>query len=151
MTGAQTPPRAINPIDRSFLDSFISLGLTQWVYEPTYPRSGNILDIVLTTEPDRIGLLEVLPPLPGCDHSPTLLDYTFLAAVPEPTPSHSAKHRHWNKGNYGAISKGLDRIDWDFELAYLSADSSFKQLASTLHDLADEFIPLKPDQTDTGS
>ena len=71
--------------------------------------------------------------------------------MPEPTPSHSAKCRHWNRGNYGAISKGLDRIDWAFELAYLSADSSFKQLATTLHDLADEFIPLIPVQTDTSS
>ena len=35
----------ILPTDQLFLDCFDSLGLTQWVCEPTYPRSGNILDL----------------------------------------------------------------------------------------------------------
>ena len=36
------PPRASSTTDGSFLDGFISTGLTQWVLQPTYPRSGNI-------------------------------------------------------------------------------------------------------------
>ena len=79
------PPRAASTTDCPFLDTFISLGLTQWVHESTYPRSGNILDLVLTSEPDRIGMIEVLPPLPGCDHSPTAFEYAFAL---NPMPKH---------------------------------------------------------------
>ena len=42
-------------LDKMFLETFMNLGLTQWVLQPTFPRSGNILDTVLTTEPDRVG------------------------------------------------------------------------------------------------
>ena len=62
------PPKASSPTDRDVLDAFNALGLSQWVHESTYPRSGNILDLILTSETDRIGLSSVLSSLPGCDH-----------------------------------------------------------------------------------
>ena len=55
--------------DLRFLDCFTNLGLTQWVKQPTFLSSGNILDIVLTSEEDRIDNVEVLPPFPKCGHS----------------------------------------------------------------------------------
>ena len=64
-------------LDKMFLETFLSLGLTQWVLQPTFPQSGNILDIVLTTERDGVGTLDVLPPLPSCDHCPTSFEYEF--------------------------------------------------------------------------
>ena len=48
------------PLERSFLDVFDSLGLHQWVHDPTFPSSGNILDLVLTSEEDRIGQIHCL-------------------------------------------------------------------------------------------
>ena len=59
------PTRTYPPLERSFLDVFDALGLHQWVLEPTYPSSGNILDLVLTSEDDRMGLVQVLPPPPA--------------------------------------------------------------------------------------
>ena len=41
-----------------------SVGLIQWVTEPTYPKSGNILDLLFTTEPDHTGKGEIEQPLP---------------------------------------------------------------------------------------
>ena len=58
--------------DRQAYKVFMSIGLTQWVTEPTFPRSNNILDLILSTEDDRVGSVQVLPPLPGCDHCPVL-------------------------------------------------------------------------------
>ena len=144
------PPSATNPIDRAFLEAFTSLGLTQWVNEATYPRSGNILDLVLTSETDRIGLVQVLPPIPGCDHSPTEFEYNFTADL-SLDQSRSSPHRHWHKGNFHALSVSLGRIDWDLELSYLSAENSFKHLASILHDLVEEFVPLKANQKSTNT
>ena len=136
------PPTASNVTDSSFLECFSSLGLTQWVHDSTYPRSGNILDLVLTSESDRIGRINVLPPLPGCDHSPTMFEYAFDGVHPQGLPSIPSKH--WQKGNYGAISDYLSHLDWDFELAYLNADESFKHFAGVLHNLVQQFVPIKP-------
>ena len=140
-----SPPKSSSAIDASFLDCFNSLGLTQWVHEPTYPHSGNILDLVLTSEPDRIGLTKVLLPLPGCDHYPTMFEYAFVTDHPqESDPSHAFPHKHWHKGNYGAITHHLASLDWYFELAYLSADKAFEHFATILHSLVEQFVLVKP-------
>ena len=93
-----------------FLDVFDTLGLTQWVSEPTFPRSGNILDIVLTSEEDRVGSLLVMPPLPGCDHCPVLFDYVFETDAPISSggPDRAGdQHRAWHKGKYSLIRQHL--------------------------------------------
>ena len=58
-----------------FLDVFILLGLSQWVSEPTFPSSGNTLDLLLTTEHDRVGNVTVVEPLSASDHCPVLFQY----------------------------------------------------------------------------
>ena len=42
-------------LQQRFLDCFVTLGLTQWVKLPTFLHSENILDLVLTSEEDRLG------------------------------------------------------------------------------------------------
>ncbi len=59
-------------VDRQFYNCFTTLGLVQWIYLPTFVPSGNILDLILTSEHDKIGATEVLPPFPGCGHCPIL-------------------------------------------------------------------------------
>ena len=54
--------------DQRFLDLFASLGLIQWVQSPTFHLSGNILDLLLTSDLDRVGDVEVCLPLPVCLH-----------------------------------------------------------------------------------
>ena len=68
-----TPASHASICDAQFYDCFVFLGLTQWISAPTYPRSGSTLDLILTTEDDRIGSAMTLPPLPGCDHCPICL------------------------------------------------------------------------------
>ena len=58
----------ISPLDRQFYDVFSQVGLYQIVNESTHFPSGNILDLVLTTNSERIGLCNVLCPLPRCSH-----------------------------------------------------------------------------------
>ena len=58
-----------------FLDCFITLGLKQWVNFPTFHPSGNILNLVFTSDLDRVGTVTSLCPMPGCSHLPVLLDY----------------------------------------------------------------------------
>ena len=141
------PPKASSPTDRDFLDACNALGLSQWVQESTYPRSGNILDLILTSETDRIGLSSVLPPLPSCDHCPTEFQYVFAdrqsSSSSQPYISQHPK-RSWHKGKYRAISEHPASIDWDLELYCLNADACYKHLTTILHRLIDEHVPVKP-------
>ena len=132
----------ISPVDRAFLECFVAEGLTQWVLEPTFVPSGNILDLIFTSEGDRVGSVEVMPPFPRCAHSPVICDYVFRDGpfedqlVDEP-------RRLWFRGSYRAISNSLSDVDWDFEFAYGSADENYSRFVFILLLLVDEFIPLQ--------
>lgn len=43
--------------------------------------SGNILDLLLTTEPYMLGSLEVLPTLPSCSYSPVVIDIVYIGEM----------------------------------------------------------------------
>ena len=130
-------------MERSYLDMFDGLGLQQWVTEPTYPSSGNTLDLVFSTEPDCIANITVEAPLPVCDHCPVVFDYVVGLTVPE-TDSHSDLRILWHKGNYDRLNQILADVDWDFELAQRSANDSFDRLCDIVKELSEGLIPLKP-------
>ena len=132
------------PMERNFFDLFNSLGLTQWVTESTFPTSGNILDLVLTSEADRIGTMQVLAPFPGCDHCPTVFDYIFDSQSDAQCDATPTRHRAWHKGRYNVMRQSLRSIDWDHELAYRNAEESFNYFAEVISDLTNENVPLKP-------
>ena len=70
------------PMNRLFLDCLVSAGLTQWVMEGTFVSSGNVLELFLTSEIDRVGSVEVLAHFPSvCTH--LLLLNIFLVEVLE--------------------------------------------------------------------
>ena len=127
--------------DRLFFEVFMSLGLDQWVAECTFPRSGNILDLILVSEHDRIGSVQVLPPLPGCDHCTTVCDYLFDVALE--SPSHTSRPaRKWHKGRYGSISRRLEEVNWNFELNYRNAEEAYSRFLEITMPLVEEFVPL---------
>ena len=125
--------------DGMFVDMFIALGLTQWIDESTFPRSGNVLDLILTSEQDRFTTVQVQPPPPGCDHCSVHCEYVFDTD----TQIHSRQHfrRQWHRGQYRAINDFLSVIDWRFEFSHLSAQDAFIKLLSILEPLVDQFIP----------
>ena len=134
------PFRQVTATDRLFLEAFVLLGLTQWVREPTYPRSGNVLDLILTSESDRIGAVDVLPPLPGCDHCPITCHYIFGFSTSFNQPF---SHRKlWHKGNYKQISSCLAEIDWDFEFSYLDCQSAYSHFLDLLTPIVEAYVPV---------
>ena len=128
--------------ERAFLDMFDTLGLKQWISVPTYPSSGNTLDLVLTTEPDCIGSATVESPLPACDHCPIVFEYV-LSTDTLPRDEHSSFGRLWHKGNFKKLNKLLLDVDWDYELALMNSDESYEKLLRTVKDIAHELIPVK--------
>lgn len=132
----------VRPVDVLFLDCFSSLGLIQWVKVATFVSSENILDLIFTSEPDRIGDVSVLPPLPRCHHSPVICDYTFYGAW----RGHAGleERRLWHKGRYADISLALSQVNWIFEFSYSSVNYDFSLLQSTVSSLIDKFVPMRP-------
>ena len=135
----QQPGGMVSVTDRKFLDMFSTLGLTQWISESTFPRSGNVLDLILTSEQDRISTAHVQPPPPGCDHCSTHCEYVFDIDVQVASEQH--QRLQWHRGQYSMINNILSNIDWDLELFQLSAQEAFVKLLSILESLVDEYIP----------
>ena len=59
------------------IDAFVSSGLSQWVTESMYIRSGNILHLVFTSAIDRIGNVNIHCTFSHCRYCPIVLDYVF--------------------------------------------------------------------------
>ena len=127
-------------VDKEFWETFLSLGLTQWISEPTYPQSGNVLDLILTTDTDRIGAVKVLAPIPGCDHCPTLCEYLFNRN-PLSETSMGEPRRRWHHGKYEKISKRLSEIDWDLEFHYLDVQEAYSRFLDIVTPLIQDHIP----------
>ena len=131
--------RSMSSSDSRFLDAFNALGLTQWIVESTFPRSGNILDLILTTETDRISEVAVNPPPPGCDHCSVHCQYTFDKELYLST--RSVKYHSWFKGQYNVINDILSDFDWDVEFMHLTTQEAFDHLMDILQPLIIQYVP----------
>ncbi|MEL6803018.1 MAG: endonuclease/exonuclease/phosphatase family protein, partial [Bacteroidota bacterium] len=131
----------ITPNDRLFLDCFAESGLTQWVEFGTYFPSGNILDIVLTTDDDRIGEVYPLPPLPGCHHCPVVFNIIF-SFLPVYSEDGRLERRSWNRANFRAISDELLSIDWERSLENLNVQQAYSLFTEAVLCCIDRFVPL---------
>jgi hypothetical protein len=62
-------------LDLSFLDCFNLIGLQQWVREGTFVPFGNVLDLVLISETDKVSDVSMLPQILKCHHCPIVCEY----------------------------------------------------------------------------
>ena len=132
--------------DQAFLDLFDSLGLHQWVTVPTFPSSGNVLDLVFTTEPDCTARVSVEAPLPACDHCPIVFDY-IISNINCDTLQYGTNSKlikKWHKGKYAKLNEFLLQVDWEHELAHKNSNESFEHLLLIVQELAQGLIPTQP-------
>ena len=127
--------------DVRFLDLFDSLGLTHWVTDSTFPRSGNILDLILTSEKDRLSEVSIRPPPPGSDHSSIHCQDLFDTDLQQRTMA--APRFLWHRGRYDTIGNVLGEVDWDFEFRFLTAQEAYTHLLSILKPLISRYVPTK--------
>ena len=139
-SGDSFPPCPCPPLQRNFFDLFTLLGLTQWVKSPTFIYSDNILDLVLTTEGDRIGEMCFLPCLPGCGHVPLFFDYFFQ--WPFDVNSGRLQRRAWHRGDYVALNGHFASVDWEYEFSDLDLDSMVGKFNSIVESHVNIFVPV---------
>ena len=111
----------ISPLDQSFYDLFLILGLNQLVHGPTYVPSGNVLDLIFTSEVESFGEVSILSPLPNCYHCPVVIEL-FV----RPVLAVHKRIRLWFRGNYRSISEELYVIDWESEFEWKSVNDCFE-------------------------
>ena len=131
----------VRPLDRSFYEVFLESGLTQLVSDPTYV-SGNILDLILVSNTEVVGNLEVLSPLPRCKHSPVVVEI-FLDACCSDQPEAVRAKRLWSKGNYVEMCRELETICWESLFEGLSAQDCYTKFMDVYIDLVDRFVPQR--------
>ena len=126
--------------DRLFLEMFLLLGFKQWVKEPTFLSSGNILDLLFTSEDDLVGEVSVMPPLPGCHHSPVVASLYPPEFVLESVPVE--RNFMWHKADYGRVSNYFLTIDWDSEFEGLTAAECYEVFLSHVAEARDIYVPV---------
>ena len=131
---------SIRAIDRLFRDCFVGLGLTQWVEFGTFQRSDNILDLVLTSDDDRIVDIFADALFPQCHHYPIIfrLAYQETDRTEEVSPK-----LDWHKGNFLKISEELDSQDWETLFHGLDADVCYNILLGIVNESVERWVPLK--------
>jgi len=119
----------------SFLDCIETNNLTQHIKKPK--RGSNVLDLVITKDPDFVHEVEVLDSLADSDHRMVtwMVDITRYTVTQRETLD-------FNRGDYEAIKQKLSSINWE---EYLVGDTEHRwQLFKDLLDqLQKSKIPVK--------
>ena len=111
------------PLDNTFFEAFILIGLTYVVKESTNFPSGSILDLFFASVGERIGNCLTLTPLSRCsaEHliSTVLCFYVYQNFSDSMLHASDLPKRLWSRGNYSHTTDVLSVIDWVIELQEL--------------------------------
>ena len=133
----------ISPLDSWYFSTFTQIGLDQIVKNGTHFPSGHILDLVLTTNSERVGSCDILPPLPRCCHAPVIFSYVFQCLSDHNMYNNELPTYLWTKGNYSHMARILSGVDWDIEFLGLSADLQYAKLLNILYPLIRRYVPTR--------
>jgi hypothetical protein len=130
--------------DRKFMECVNDLLLYQMVKEST--RENRILDLVLTTDNNTVGDVEITEPVGNSDHN----TISFEIIVEHRKLHFNKKAFNYNKGDYSSIGKELNMIDWNKELANKPVDDQWEFIKDKLIELRNKYIPSRrlKDSTD---
>ena len=125
-----------NTEGQRFLDTTEDLFLTQHVKQAT--REGNILDLVLSTNPDQIRNVAVTEKLGNSDHN--IVEFEIVTE--ERPASWKTKYRDYRKADYEKIREEIQSEEYtqdtEGDTMYL-----WNKLKDKLNDIVERNIPLK--------
>ena len=134
----------IRPVDREFYDSFSLAGLTQWVDFPTFFPSGNIIDLVLTTDDDRIGEVYSVAPLPGCHHCPVVCSLVFMLHIDDDENMDQQVEKYsWIRADFPNISYDIAAVDWEQTFNDMSVEQCYTFFVEVIADSINRNVPVR--------
>ena len=129
-----------NSIESDFVISCLTFGLTQLVNEPTRgsDNSLHILDLVLTSEPERVSQMTFLPGL--SDH--LVIHASYSCKLCHPTKTRKTITLY-DKGNYSAINSELEQFAAFFpiDLSKRSVEANWLLFKNKMLDLFTKHVP----------
>ena len=134
------------PIEQSFIDSFVDLGLAQCIKQATHQK-GNILDILLTNSETSIGGLSVLDKDSICrsDHFPIIFDIKLKVFRKKP---HRRVCYNFKTANWDGLNHDLCHTNWNAMLSCTEPELGWKKFKHRLFELADLHIKKSTIKTD---
>ena len=112
--------------------------MTQHVKEPT--RNNNILDLVLTTNPDMVENVEVIEPFGNSDHCIV----TFDLKLKTNTKEWKENYFDYRNGDYEGMRNFLTNTDWsEIQSNDTSVEYAWTSFRKTIEDAVTQFVPQK--------
>ncbi len=131
-----------SPHYEAMYNCFLEGAYSQFVHSPTYPSSGNILDLVLCNEPALMSACDVVEPFVNSDHC--AIQFSVAAPV-QPTPcSEDHVFKDYAHADYSAINDWILSINWgDVFNACTSVEDAWLIFSNLLNFVVDTFVPIK--------
>ena len=107
----------------------------------------SILDLVFTDDSDSIDCIQHYPPLGSSDHDCLVFQYKCYEMCPS-SDDVSYKYGYW-KGNYVAICKEVDAIDWDILLQHYSIETNWIIFRNLVLSLVEKYVPKATKKAET--
>ena len=122
---------------RFLYESLLESSLSQLVNEPT--RDGNILDLILSTDPNLIKNLKISDLLNGSDH----LGLEFDIAINSSTSESSTKVINFSKTNFNGLRVALKSHNWSSLYEKTDIQDAWVEFFSQFKELTEQFISYK--------
>ena len=125
--------------EKKFVKAFQDSFLYQHVDQNTRFRRGqkpNLLDLMITNEPDIINNIEYLPPIGASDH--LCLKANLKVNADKHTPP--LNYRYYN-GDYTGMNDELKAVKWHEIMENKSAEQSFEIFSNILNETMTKYIP----------
>ena len=128
---------ASNEIEQTFLDSLSENFLTQMVDEPT--RGDNILDLLITNNPDLFSSVAVQPPFSNSDHNTICAEFESLQPRVETSRRRVYKY---TEGDFLKMNRLIAAIDWRSLFNTKNINECWDIFKTQYTTLVDECIPF---------
>lgn len=102
-------------LDSLFVDMFAVHDLVQMVQVPSYFSSGSVMDLILCSQEERVGMCEVLPLFPVCFHGVAASTNLFQNNVNDiHCMTVIEEEKLWTRGDYDSMANFLETVNWVF-------------------------------------
>lgn len=123
---------------RNFIDKCNEACLEQLVDFPTHVK-GNLLDLVLCNNPEKIVQISSVGRLGKSDHESLVIEITG----PMKKEERGTRKPMWGRADWDQMKRDWQAMDWRKELADLDTECSWQLIKKGLQDLVNKHVPTR--------
>ncbi len=127
-------------LGREFMDFAHDLFLTQHVEVGT--RGGNVLDLVLSTEPEMVEEVEVVNPVANSDHCTVLWKLVLKTEV-------EGRYKvayDYGRGDYSKVIEEMKGVDWESVCEGKEVNDMWQIFLQKILDCREKYVPRRMDK-----